>query len=95
MVQLADLFSLPEMSLLCNVSEFLHSNSMDFHPESLFLDIKVKNNDNNSINSSDFHVNVCVHFDFNATKVKLIGTFMQYSCSFKEFSLCNWCYATF
>ncbi|CAG7786513.1 unnamed protein product [Allacma fusca] len=40
MVQLADLFSLPEMNLLCNVTEFLHNNGIDFCPESLFRDIK-------------------------------------------------------
>lgn len=41
MAQLADLFSLPEMNLLCNVTEYLHQNSIDYHPESLFRDVKV------------------------------------------------------
>ncbi|CAL8095148.1 unnamed protein product [Orchesella dallaii] len=40
MAQLADLFSLPEMNLLCNVTEYLHQNGIDYHPESLFRDVK-------------------------------------------------------
>lgn len=42
MVQLADLFSLPEMNLLCNVTEFLHQNKIEFCAESLFRDVKVR-----------------------------------------------------
>lgn len=47
MVQLADLFSVPEMCLLCNVAEHFERNHVDYHPEILFRDIKVKiiNND--------------------------------------------------
>lgn len=41
MAQLADLFSLPEMNLLCNVTEYLRQNNIDYHPESLFRDVKV------------------------------------------------------
>ncbi len=41
MAQLADLFSLPEMNLLCNVTQYLHQNAIDYHPESLFRDVKV------------------------------------------------------
>lgn len=40
MVQLADLFSVPEMCLLCNVAEFFERNHIDYHPEILFHDIK-------------------------------------------------------
>jgi hypothetical protein len=41
MVQLADLFSVPEMSLLCNVAEYFEQNHIDYHPEILFRDVKV------------------------------------------------------
>lgn len=40
MVQLADLFSVPEMCLLCNVAEFFIQNGKSYHPEILFRDIK-------------------------------------------------------
>ncbi|CAG9581570.1 unnamed protein product [Danaus chrysippus] len=40
MVHLADLFSVPEMGLLCNVAEFFIKNQIDYHPEILFLDVK-------------------------------------------------------
>lgn len=40
MIQLADLFSVPEMCLLCNVAQYLENNSIDYHPEILFHDIK-------------------------------------------------------
>ncbi|PNF26601.1 5'-nucleotidase domain-containing protein 3 [Cryptotermes secundus] len=40
MVQLADLFSVPEMSLLCNVAEYFERNHIDYHPEILFRDVK-------------------------------------------------------
>lgn len=41
MVQLADLFSVPEMGLLCNVTEYFVRNGIDYHPEILFSDVKV------------------------------------------------------
>lgn len=41
MVQLADLFSVPEMGLLCNVAEYFEQNHFDYHPEIMFRDIKV------------------------------------------------------
>lgn len=41
MVQLADLFSVPEMSLLCNVLDYFQRHQIDFHPEILFSDVKV------------------------------------------------------
>ncbi|CAD6203820.1 GSCOCG00009815001-RA-CDS [Cotesia congregata] len=40
MVQLADLFSVPEMGLLCNVTEYFLQNQIDYHPEILFRDVK-------------------------------------------------------
>lgn len=40
MVQLADLFSVPEMCLMCNVAEYFEKNNIDYHPEILFHDIK-------------------------------------------------------
>lgn len=42
MIQLADLFSVPEMCLLCNVTEYFRRNHIDYHPEILFRDVKVK-----------------------------------------------------
>ena len=41
MIQLADLFSVPEMCLLCNVTEYFRRNHIDYHPEILFRDVKV------------------------------------------------------
>ncbi|XP_044740983.1 5'-nucleotidase domain-containing protein 3 isoform X2 [Chrysoperla carnea] len=46
MVQLADLFSVPEMCLLCNVADYFERNHIDYHPEILFRDVK------NSVQSS-------------------------------------------
>lgn len=46
MVHLADLFSVPEMGLLCNVTEYFIQNQIDYHPEILFRDVK------NSVQSS-------------------------------------------
>lgn len=42
MIQLADLFSVPEMGLLCNVTEYFLRNHIDYHPEILFRDVKVR-----------------------------------------------------
>lgn len=41
MLQLADLFSVPEMGLLCNVAEYFERHGIDYHPEILFRDVKV------------------------------------------------------
>lgn len=41
MVQLADLFSVPEISLLCNVAEYFQQQRLNYHPEILFSDVKV------------------------------------------------------
>lgn len=41
MVQLADLFSVPEISLLCNVAEYFEKEQLNYHPEILFRDVKV------------------------------------------------------
>nr|CAH7721784.1 unnamed protein product [Callosobruchus chinensis] len=40
MVQLADLFSVPEMCLICNVADYFEKKHFDYHPEILFRDIK-------------------------------------------------------
>ncbi|KAF4528459.1 hypothetical protein B566_EDAN015861 [Ephemera danica] len=40
MLQLADLFSVPEMCLMCNVAEYFESHSIDYHPEILYRDVK-------------------------------------------------------
>lgn len=50
MIQLADLFSVPEMSLLCNVTEYFLQNHIDYHPEILFRDVKVSNQSYNLAN---------------------------------------------
>lgn len=42
MVQLADLFSVPEMSLLCNIAEYFEQHDIHYHPEILFQDVKVR-----------------------------------------------------
>lgn len=41
MALLADLFSVPEMSLLCNITEYFVNNNIDYHPDILFRDVKV------------------------------------------------------
>lgn len=41
MIQLADLFSVPEMTLLCNVADYFEKHQIDYHPEMLFRDVKV------------------------------------------------------
>lgn len=42
MIQLADLFSVPEMGLLCNVTDYFEKNHFDYHPEILFRDVRVR-----------------------------------------------------
>jgi hypothetical protein len=32
----------PEMGLLCNVAEYFERNHIDYHPEILFRDVKVR-----------------------------------------------------
>lgn len=39
MKQLNDLFSVPEMCLLSNVTEYFIQNNISFHPEILYLDV--------------------------------------------------------
>lgn len=41
MIQLADLFSVPEIGLLCNVTDYFEKNHVDYHPEILFRDVRV------------------------------------------------------
>lgn len=41
MTQLADKFAVPEMSLLCTISEYFEQNDVHYHPEILFQDVKV------------------------------------------------------
>jgi hypothetical protein len=41
MIQLADLFSVPEMYLLSTVTEFFNRSHIDYHPEILFRDVQV------------------------------------------------------
>ncbi|XP_044764654.1 5'-nucleotidase domain-containing protein 3 [Coccinella septempunctata] len=40
MIQLADLFSVPEMCLICDVTDYFERNHVDYHPEILFRDVK-------------------------------------------------------
>lgn len=64
MVQLADLFSVPEMGLLCNVTEYFLQNHIDYHPEILFRDVKVI-----ITKSSDFYkYNIKYNNLFNLTE---------------------------
>lgn len=53
MVQLADMFSVPEMGLLCNIAEYFERNGIDYHPEILFRDVKV----------SIYFVDLCLFID--------------------------------
>ena len=39
---MADLFSVPEMYLMLTVTEFFVRNHIDYHPEILFRDVKVR-----------------------------------------------------
>lgn len=41
MKQLNDLFSVPEICLLSNVTEYFKNNSINYHPEILFYDVQV------------------------------------------------------
>lgn len=41
LVQFVDLFSVPEISLLCNVAEYFERNQIDYNPELLYADVKV------------------------------------------------------
>ena len=42
MVQLADLFSLPEMCLMCQVTDLFIQRNIDFQPAVLFSDVRVR-----------------------------------------------------
>jgi hypothetical protein len=46
MIQLADLFSVPEMYLLSTVTDFFHRHHIDYHPEILFRDVQVSLREN-------------------------------------------------
>jgi hypothetical protein len=39
MVQLADIFSKPEMSLIASVMDFFLENDIEYQPESLYFDV--------------------------------------------------------
>ena len=68
MVQLADLFSVPEMCLLCNVTEYFEKNNIDYHPQILFRDIKVSE-DLYQIANTLFFINIVSNFpEFNRIK---------------------------
>lgn len=41
MIQLADLFSVPEMGLICDVADYFDRHHIDYHPEILFRDVQV------------------------------------------------------
>ena len=41
MVQLADLFSLPEMCLMCQVTDLFIQRNIEFQPAVLFSDVRV------------------------------------------------------
>ncbi|XP_046476124.1 5'-nucleotidase domain-containing protein 3 isoform X1 [Neodiprion pinetum] len=71
MVQLADLFSVPEMGLLCNVAEYFVKNHIDYHPEILFRDVK------NSVQSC--------HPIMHQTVVKNVGDFLEKNKDMRKF----------
>ena len=41
MIQLADLFSVPEIVLLCNLTDYFSNRNVDYDPAILFRDVKV------------------------------------------------------
>lgn len=41
MTQLADKFAVPEMSLICTITEYFDQNDVHYHPQILFQDVKV------------------------------------------------------
>lgn len=53
MIQLADLFSVPEMGLICNVADYFERNHIDYHPEILFRDVRVSYFHKNIRNEQD------------------------------------------
>lgn len=65
MVQLADLFSVPEMCLLCNVAEFFIQNGKSYHPEILFRDVKKSISASHPIMHSYVTKNVGQYIDTN------------------------------
>lgn len=66
MVQLADLFSVPEMCLLCNVAEFFIQNGKSYHPEILFRDVKKSISASHPIMHSYVTKDVGKYIDTNA-----------------------------
>ncbi|XP_011193607.1 5'-nucleotidase domain-containing protein 3 isoform X1 [Zeugodacus cucurbitae] len=71
MVQLADLFSVPEMCLLCNVAEYFERNHIDYNPEILFHDIK------SSVQSC--------HPIMHEIVMKNVGEYIEKNCRLPEY----------
>ncbi|KAJ1519137.1 hypothetical protein ONE63_011257 [Megalurothrips usitatus] len=71
MVQLADLFSVPEMSLLCNVLNYFQENQIDFHPEILFSDVKTSVQHSHPIMHRLVEANVSEYLELNPDIQKL------------------------
>ncbi|XP_026287604.1 5'-nucleotidase domain-containing protein 3 isoform X2 [Frankliniella occidentalis] len=71
MVQLADLFSVPEMSLLCNVLDYFQRHQIDFHPEILFSDVKTSVQNCHPIMHRLVQANVSEYLELNPDIRKL------------------------
>nr|CAD7446046.1 unnamed protein product [Timema bartmani] len=67
MIQLADLFSVPEMGLLCNVAEYFEKNHIEYHPEILFRDVKKSVQSSHSIMHNIVENNVTDYLEQNST----------------------------
>ncbi|KAJ8950351.1 hypothetical protein NQ314_007886 [Rhamnusium bicolor] len=65
MVQLADLFSVPEMGLICNVADYFERNHIDYHPEILFRDIKNSIRNSHPIMHKIVAQNVSEYIEYN------------------------------
>ncbi|SPP74168.1 5'-nucleotidase domain-containing protein 3 [Drosophila guanche] len=70
MVQLADLFSVPEMCLLCNVIEYFERNRIDYNPEIVFHDTRTAMGSCHPIMHGKVMVNTAKYIERNPKLVK-------------------------
>lgn len=77
MVQLADLFSVPEMALLCNVADYFERQHIDYHPEILFWDVKVR------VGAYLLHPEAVICFCFFLDGCKNVSSSYAQSCGHK------------
>ncbi|XP_004444446.3 5'-nucleotidase domain-containing protein 3 isoform X2 [Drosophila pseudoobscura] len=70
MVQLADLFSVPEMCLLCNIIEYFERNRIDYNPEIVFHDTRTAMGSCHPIMHGKVMVNTAKYIERNPKLVK-------------------------